>query len=233
MNLIGEPKSRLTGMEQLPAGTGRLVFTIPAVMNTAPDGTSYPGPGAIPSIDGYAMVSARGKEDRGGTWSWEITMEGAGPLGTTAEQAVYSFEPADRDVPITSNPNWPWIQANFGAFLRDGVWTFPQDIPGDRSGTSNPFQGVESYLSFGATWSKTYTTDGMLPASAFEGVETIVESVPTPSWMSLPQLGMGRNWLKRMPSIRARGRSCEVTERYLLSGRGGHNPWLYRNTGGG
>jgi len=51
-----------------------------------------------------------------------------------------------------------------------------------------------------------------------------------PSWVTLT-FGKNRTWLKRMPSLSIMGDSLKITERYLLSGLGGHNPAVY-TTGG-
>jgi hypothetical protein len=72
-----------------------------------------------------------------------------------------------------------------------------------------------------------------LPSGLFEGIESVVTNVPQPSYIKLPKLGRGRNWLKRVPSIRVRGTVLEITERYLLSGRGGWNKTVYKLEGNG
>jgi hypothetical protein len=209
-------------------------------MNTAADGTNYPSPSALPSISNYGLVSARGKQDASGAWNYELTFEGHGGVGgsssSTPDQAtiaVYAFEPSDLQIPISQNPNWNYIRDTYGTIQNDGTVKFDPNFNPDDSDTGpskgNPFYLVDSYLSFGATWSKTWCLSATIPTDLFQNVETIVTSVPTPSYFAMPTFDRNRNWLKRMPTIRARGQAVEVTERYVLSGAGGWNTDLYKS----
>ena len=240
--ILGTPVSRITGITQSQHGTTQLTYSIPALLNTSTECLSYPVPTTIPNIPNFGFVSARAKQANDGTWNWELTYEGPGVLGNPNDPngenlAVYALEPSDQQIPLASHPDIIWIMDHFGGKIKDGVLSFSEKIPPTAGSSSqsqsklNPFFAVEDYLSFGATWSKTYAVKGQFPADAMNAVETVVQSVPTPPWMTFPNLGAARNWLKKVPSIGIRGTAVTITERYLLSGRGGINPYMYRGLG--
>jgi hypothetical protein len=80
-------------------------------------------------------------------------------------------------------------------------------------------------------WTKSYIANG-IPGGLLKNIETMCD-IPQPKWMTIPKIGKNRFWLKRIPSIRVRGSVLEITERYLLSGRGGWNKDIYRQEGNG
>lgn len=233
------PAPRAVGFESDKNGVGRIIVTIPMVFEEGAGPLQIPKPTVYPAIPGFSVASARGREGEGGQWQWELVYEGPSPLepGKDEEQAVYAFEPADVDVPLTSHPDVLWFIDNFGGGVEDGRLVFGPKKPEEQDGGAalpselvsrgkgNPFFGVESYTSFAGTYSKTYTTRNP-PQDLFEKVEEIVSRVPMPKWFKLPGIGK-RNWLKRMPSISFRGQAVTISERYLLSGRGGFNPYIY------
>ncbi len=241
------PEARPVAFEQDQKGVGRIVISIPMVFQTDGSGMIFPVPSRYPSYEGFSFAGARGREGEGGAWNWEITYEGPGPLegggGDNEDQTVYAFDPSDAEVPITSHPDvLKWVPP-LGKYGRVDTETmkivFDSKLPKDATaedivgqGKKNPFFGVEAYLSFGGTWTKSYLARNAIPSDLFAGVETVVQTVPQPSWMKLPSIGKDRNWLKRMPSFRVRGKSVEITERYLLSGRGGHNRLIYTGRNG-
>jgi hypothetical protein len=243
------PEPRPISFEQDQKGVGRLVMSIPMVFQKDGSGAWIPMPTKYPSVAGYSFAGARGREAEGGAWNWEVTFEGPGPLqgggnnDKNEDQTVYAFEPSDADIPLTSHPDVLKFIKNYGGRAEEGRLVFGVEIPKKSDGSTsaedlvttnkgNPFFGVEAYLSFGGTWTKSYLVRNALPADLFTDVERIVAAVPQPSWMKLPPIGKDRNWLKRMPSFRVRGKAVEVTERYLLSGRGGHNTAIYTGRNG-
>ena len=245
--VLGDPKPRITGISQNQNGVAQLTYSIPVLLNTSPDGLSYPIPSVIPQISGFGIVGARAKQSNDGTWNWEVIFEGPSILSNSTDStgeslAVYALEPSDEQIPLSSHPDITWIMANFGGYIEEGILKFSDKIPNNtgsgsqkqgnvNAGKLNPFFAVEDYLSFGAIWSKTYCLKGQIPADLIDAVETVVATVPTPSWMTFPNLGSTRNWLKKVPQIGIRGTAVTISERYLLSGRGGHNPYMYRGIG--
>lgn len=243
------PEARIVSFEQDQKGVARMVLTMPMVFEKSSGGLKIPMPANYPNFEGYGFAGARGREGDGGAWNWEISYEGAGPLdggggnSNREDQTVYAFEPSDAEVPITGHPDvlkWVPPLGKYGRLDPDTMRVvFNEKLPEDATaadvvgqGKKNPFFGVEAYLSFGGTWTKSYLARNSLPNDLFDNVECIVTQVPQPAWMKLPPIGRDRNWLKRMPSFRVRGKSVEITERYMLSGRGGHNRLIYTGRNG-
>jgi len=239
--IYGEvPEPRIIGSRQERSGVTVLTIAIPMVLKTIGDSLKYPAPLEIPQIPGYGFTGGVGKEAAGGYWEWELTYEGGRkltPEGEKAEedQAVYTLDTSDAEVPITSHPDWLKLKEKYKGDVKEGIIEFQEELPVEDSDTGskkNPMFKVESYLSFGAIWSKQYVTK-TLPSELFDGIESVVAQIPQPRSVKIPKLGRGRNWLKRVPSVRVRGSVFEITERYLLSGRGGWNTDVYKREGMG
>ncbi len=240
-NTYGEvPEPRITGVRQERQGVAVLTVTIPMVLRVDTDGLKYPLPTNYPTISGYGFSGAQGKESEAGHWEWELTYEGQGPLTKeqdqdNEDQTVYALDTSDAEVPITSHPDLIRIWKKYYGYLEDNRLIFPAKLPKDAQvdaeaygdGKKNPLYGLESFLSVGAVWTKTYSTT-TLPADLFSNIGCIVHTIPQPKRFKIPKIGKGRNWMKRGPGIRIRGSVAEVTERFLLSGRGGHNVDVYR-----
>jgi hypothetical protein len=142
-------------------------------------------------------------------------------------------------MPITSHPDINKLIDTYGGVVEDGRIIFRQNVPkkvddGGKAAAkdlvskkgASPMFGVEAYTSFAGTWTKSYTLQrGDSVKDLFADVENIVTTPPMPSWITFT-FGK-RDWLKRMPSIRVKGASLAIVERYLLSGLGGHNPAIY------
>jgi hypothetical protein len=155
---------------------------------------------------------------------------------------IYEFEPSFDEVPIQSHPNFESLRKTYGGYYtangslrwRPVVDSNPQGSglnATDGQNSQNPMEGVESFLRMGGVWRILYPKR-QLPAGLFNGVGTVVSSVP--EQQRLPALPPGRNWMKAPPRFRWRGNAYEVTEEYLLSGLGGHNKIVYdgRTEGG-
>jgi hypothetical protein len=241
-NVHGEiPEPRIVGARQERTGVAVLTVAIPMVLRLEASGLKYPVPTSYPTIPGYGFAGAQGKEAEGGCWEWELTYEGEGPLqkggaaNDNEDQTVYALDTSDAEVPFTSHPDLIRIWKKGYGYLEDNRLIFPAKLPkgaevdaeayGD--GKKNPFYGLESFLSIGAVWTKTYSAT-TLPADLFTNIGCIVATIPQPKHFKIPKIGKGRNWMKRGPGIRIRGSVAELTERYLLSGRGGHNKDVYR-----
>ena len=219
-----------------------LKVSIPMVLQKLPgSGLEIPTPVKVPSIPGYGFRGGAGRKRKDGNWEWLLDYEGTGPMsagenkqpGENDELTVYTLEPSDAEVPISSHPDILKFLKEFEGRLEDNKIIFGAKLRKNASveeyleQQKNPFFGVEAYLSCGATWTKSYAATS-LPASLFSKVGCIVADVPQPRWLKLPRLEKGVNWLKRRPTLRIRGKTVEITERYLASGRGGHNKWIYR-----
>ena len=233
------PKPRLVSIRQERTGTTVMVVAVPLVLAAGAGPLEIPKT-VVPTIPGFGLTSAQAKRTASGDWEWELTFEGepvvqAGTPQNSDEQAIYSLDTSDAEVPITSLPDWLKIKEKYKGDVKEGIIEFQEELPVEDSDTGskkNPMFKVEAYLSFGAVWSKTYVTK-TLPGDLFNGIESIVSTIPQPRSIKIPRLGRGRNWLKRVPSIRVRGTVLEITERYLLSGRGGWNKDVYKLEGNG
>jgi len=232
------PKPRLVSIRQERTGTTVMVVAVPLVLSDGAGPLEIPTT-TVPAISGFALTGVQAKRTPGGNWEWELNFEGGQTVQVgeqnTEEQAVYSLDTSDSESPITSHPDWLKIKEKYKGDVKEGVIEFKDELPTENSDTGskkNPMFKVDSYLSFGAVWSKTYVTK-TLPGNLFDGIESVVANVPQPKYIKLPKLGRGRNWLKRVPSIRVRGTVLEITERYLLSGRGGWNRDVYKLEGMG
>ncbi len=235
------PEPRIVGVRQERQGVAVLTVAIPMVLRTGTGGLSYPVPTNYPSISGFGFAGAQGRQNDAGHWEWELTYEGQGQLSPdkndkdNEDQTVYALDTSDADVPITTHPDLIRIWKKYYGYLEDNRLVFPAKLPKDAEvdaeaygdGKKNPLYGLESFLSVGAVWTKTYSTM-TLPADLFSNIGCIVATIPQPKRFKIPKIGKGRNWMKRGPGIRIRGSVAEVTERYLLSGRGGHNKDVYR-----
>lgn len=242
--IIGSVEPHFTSAEQMPNGTLRMVLSFPMLFDKK--NGLFPVPQNFQIPPEYGFRGGRGRQDASGTWNWEVTLEGGpviSPTGAVPGQVVdeiaqYSFEPADLEVPITSHPDILKLMKIYGATIEGNHVLFPANKLTDTKNTSeavqqvktskaSPMFGVEAYLSFQGTWTKSYTIKkGGGVGDIFTEVEKIVPTVPMPSWINLT-FGKGREWLKRMPILRFAGTSLQITERYLLSGIGGHNPAVY------
>ena len=243
--IIGNlPAPKVVSANQSPTGVGEFVVQIPMGFDTVA-GTAFPAPSSFPFYPGYSPVKAQGKLNTGGDWVWEITYQGQAFLsgaGITADDnAVYAFEPADLELDIKIHPDWAaWVKQYNGVPdpTRPGKYTFtpPAGATGQNT-VSGPLTDnivdlgfLDSYTSFAGTWHKTYSVSGRLPADLYCGVEQIVLTVPTPSWLQLPKFGK-RNWLKLEPILSIKGYTTEIKERYMLSGLRGHNTLVYNGSG--
>jgi len=239
------PEPRIVAVEQAANGSSRVTISFPMLMASS-NGTSYPSPQNFSLPEGFGFGGARGKQDASGAWSWEVTCEGGPSIspsgsgsGGSEEMAEYSFEPSDLEMPITSHPDILKLIDTYGGVVEDGRVIFRKDVPTTVKGDAvaakdlvtkkkgSPMFGMEAYTSFAGTWTKSYTLKrGDSVKDIFSDVEKIITTPPMPSWITF-NFGSNRNWLKRMPSMRVRGSSLAIVERYLLSGLGGHNPAVY------
>lgn len=177
--------------------------------------------------DGVATVS----------WIYEGLAEE--PKGTDAW--IFEFEPSFDEVPIRSHPNFDYLFKTYGGKIVNGQleWSPMTEAAGQGAGLNtgallnsrNPMEGAEGFLRMGGVWRVMYAKL-LLPGNLFQGVGSIVGSVPESR--RLPPLPAGRNWMKAPPRCRWRGNAWEVTEEYILSGLGGHNRVIYdgRTEGG-
>lgn len=205
-----------------------------------------------PRLDGLAPVNYRLRHRVGG-YRAEIRYEGGGPGEPVVfeprgdEQiAVYAFDAADAQVPITSHPNFQALADKYAWVQDEGFARYYDPESGDAEtglrgadgpeaeGRPNPLYRVDSYNQIGGVVTKTVVRE-QVPANLLQGVGGI-EKPDIPPHL-LPGV-KDRNFLKMTPRWRKRGNVVEIRFAWIMSGPGGWNPDVYdlqteREGGGG
>jgi len=156
--------------------------------------------------------------------SWAIVRWFYEGLYQETGYAEYELETTARDVPLMAHPFIYSIMKAFQGWEDDEGLHFLRILTGEakKRGISsggqesvNPMYGIESYIDIGAIWRKV-TVQKKIPTGA---PGHIVEVPPTEK--KPPSLGAGmRNWLTMPIRSRKRGKHYEITEEWMLSGRG-------------
>ena len=180
-------------------------------------------------------------EGQDGVCLVRFLFEGLGEDYTVGSlKEIYEFDPVYEEVPIRAHPKFKdWIDTGYGTQDAFGnVYWYP-DLSfvksKNQSGLQlaslgseqqkagrNPLLGAEAWASMGGVWRKQYAAL-TLPKSIYLRVGTIVDKPPGP----LPPIPKGRNFLRAPARIRWRGNAWEITEEWIMSGIGGHNPLIY------
>ena len=151
--------------------------------------------------------------------------------GSAPDTAVCELEGTDSDQPIETHPQFLDLIKKYGKVTNaDGTFAgFPQTMPGD-SKTKNPLYGVESYLSIGWVWTKSFTSI-TLPADAYRNCGCI-EQPEGADGQEPPELANVRNWIKIAPRCSWRGNIWSIQKRWQAAGREGANPDIYKPSPG-
>jgi hypothetical protein len=133
------------------------------------------------------------------------------------------------EVGIEAHPNIAEIERIYGTF-DPKLRRFPKYLKGSSGDISkgegstaqdrNPLFGTDSYLSFGATFKKSYVRK-FIPSGALRNVGQIVKRPPGLAAFPLPAAAKGREWLKVAPHITRRGNCVHIEENFMMSGRHG------------
>ncbi|MGB8167730.1 MAG: hypothetical protein WCF18_09595 [Chthoniobacteraceae bacterium] len=134
------------------------------------------------------------------------------------------------EVSIEAHPNIEAIEKKYGTFDTK-LRRFPkflsassgEDLDAADAANAkqrNPLYGTDSYLSFGATFKKSYVRQ-FIPASALRHIGAIVKRPPGLAAFPLPAAAKGRAWLKVAPKITRRGNCVHIEENFMMSGRHG------------
>ena len=175
-----------------------------------------------------------------GTYEGSAQEEG-GPSPTGEEDvAVYELDFSQAQKPIQSHPDFATPKTGlrdrfkWGPLDKDNsAWGFQAACPpgeaavtGEAGSAVNPLHGVTDWLDVGAIWRRSWMdTASVIPASLF----TNLGRIDTPIG-PIPTVGQGRNWLRCAAKARSRGKVWECSNEWLLSGRGGHEPAIYRSS---
>jgi len=156
-------------------------------------------------------------------------------LGSWVQKEIYLYEwqGSFESVPIQAHPQYKSWLGVYGTEDFNGTFRPFRSLPDTSSRLArrmkdqlrNPLLGVESFLVSGGVWSMRYAATA-LPVDLMSGIGLIAESVPGP----VPSVPSDRNWLKGAPVMTWRGNAWDVTEQYILSGRGGWASIVYDGT---
>jgi hypothetical protein len=173
------------------------------------------------------MVEMRSQwQPQDGVWYIRWYFEG---LWQDRNYIEYELETTERDVPLEVHPNIADLLAKYeGWWDSTGLHFFPTYGAGSSGGLNqsgakkNPLYGVQSYMDVGAVWRRIRVLESVPPGEPGK----VVEQPPTQKVP--PTLATGlRNWLTMPVRSRKRGLVWEVTEEWMLSGRGGWNKLIY------
>lgn len=166
--------------------------------------------------------------------------EGLGDERSGGDVYEYAWDATYDTVPIQAHPDFKsWIGV-YGVVVHGNWIPYQEPILGNskkdrgkgnkEAGTPNPLLGVESYLSVGGVWQRRRAVrggasieDADVPGDVMDGVGFISADVPGP----VPTVPPDRNWLKAPPVMKYRGNAWDISESWLLSGRGGWAEIIY------
>ena len=149
---------------------------------------------------------------------------------------VYEWQGSFETVPIQAHPNYrSWIGV-YGTVTPQGDFKPYATMPAATTGSGlsgaggdpqkNPLLGVESFLSIGGVWTRHFAMREL--PDVMSGIGLIVSTPPGP----VPHVPSDRNWLKGPPQMTYRGNAWDITEQWILSGRGGVSELVYGSGNG-
>lgn len=193
--------------------------------------------------EGIKRTGMQMRKVPGGGYNVTGTYEGKVPDGKEGSNKpdpetliTYELDFTQAQNPIQVHPRFKALKAKYGwDVLKDGSYGFLEKVPAatpgsgsqpvgeDRDGISVLF-GVTDWLDVGAVWRKSWLADDtLIPDDIFRNLGR-VDDPDGP----VPVVGQGRNWLKSAVKVRGRGKSWELTVEWMLSGRGGWEPEIYK-----
>jgi hypothetical protein len=191
---------------------------------------SRQAPGIYHVVGSYVGAEVDGGDDGGdgdgdGDGAGGGPSPGGGPNDTA--NVTYELDVTQASQPIQVHPRFDSLKRTSGwTQLEDGTYGFPEYAP-HRESDEDEFPvtlyGIVDWVDFGAIWRKTYLVGGSGSLPELSSIGTIDEP-PGP----VPNVDGDRNWLKVGAKARGRGNVWEVTEEWMLSGRGGWQSAIYR-----
>jgi hypothetical protein len=157
-----------------------------------------------------------------------------------ADTATYELDFTQAQKPIQVHPNFAtaltglkdvynWVDPCDTKGGGPGFWIeCPKGVTpavGEKDKAINPLYGVTDWLDVGAVWRKSWMSEEVqIPDTLFHNLGRI--DIPQGP---VPQVNQGRNWLRAAVKARGRGRAWELSIDWMLSGRGGHEPAIYKS----
>ncbi|MEI6715719.1 MAG: hypothetical protein WCO60_18355 [Verrucomicrobiota bacterium] len=169
----------------------------------------------------------------GGSWGY-VRWYYEGEYALTGH-VEYELDTSRRDVPVAAHPCIYEIMYQYDGWEDESGVHFERTYKPKGKGASgtfgmkvksegepNPMFGIDSFVDIGAVWRIT-SVARQIPRGA---PGKIVAQPPTDK--QPPKMGVGpRNWMTMPVKARKRGLVYEVTQEWLLSGRGGWNEDIY------
>lgn len=193
-------------------------------------------PRAAPAMGGVPCVGVT----RSYQAPWAIytyNYEGLDPSNNQEDDEdliTFELDITTDEASMLTHPNLAKIEAKYGKFSKTRGFPYllinPQAATIDpdaewKEAPVSPVAGVDSYLTFGATFKKSYCRRS-IPKNILKGIGTIVKPKGL-SKFPLPDVARGRQWLKMAPHIVRRGNCAQITENYVMAGRRGIVPEIY------
>ena len=147
----------------------------------------------------------------------------------SADGEEFNLEGSTSEDKIESHPDIQMLIEKYNGKRddEDGKVTFP--IAFEVSGTqqNNPMHGVDSYFVPGLVWTRSW-----VGPSFSDSIVRALGTIDTPPTGARgqrpPAASGGKNWLKIRAKADWRVNIWKVSESWMLSGRGGWNPDIYR-----
>lgn len=180
-------------------------------------------------ISGLVCTDRPLSQDVDGEFTINFKFEGFNQQ-VTYEQAQslvqVSFKPDKQDAPIQTHPKFnSVINPTYGPLV-DGKFP-PTYTPKNNGNTGfnnsggkavdNPFFGVEAWLKYGGTFSRTVACTH-LPTDLWANVGILVDYPPDAELIGLPRFKK-RKWQKESPEIDQNGSAFRITDNYRLTGQ--------------
>lgn len=140
------------------------------------------------------------------------------------DQVTFEFDTSMNEDPIETHPNfkvlktiygWSQVERMFAETIRD-VSVGPLTVD-ESENKENPLFGIDSWLSIGAIYRRTYASRN-IPGNIFTGIGTIISKPPDIGQFKLPSDSKTRNWLKLAPKVTRTGNAVRISDEYMLSG---------------
>lgn len=153
------------------------------------------------------------------------------------EEVTFEIDASMSEDPIETHPafltrlkdkyGWDENERRFSEFIQSAeTSTFAgHALSGKPVERKNPLFGVDSWLSVGAVYRRSYAST-TIPPGIFRGIGTIVPRPPDIGQFNLPDTG-SRDWLKMAPKVTKTGNAVRITEEWMLSGFDGWREPIY------
>lgn len=165
--------------------------------------------------------------------------DAAGAKVDLGKTATYELDFTQAQKPIQVHPNFATAKTGLKDVYKwdkldkdNSSYGFQEKCPdgvtpavGEKDKALNPLFGVTDWLDVGAIWRKSWMSEeSEIPDTLFHNLGRI--DIPQGP---VPQVNQGRNWLRAAVKARGRGRAWELSIDWMLSGRGGHEPAIYKS----